>query len=192
MEMNLNELAKEIHSLNKEKGFWDGKRNISEALMLVISEMGEAIESHRKQCFADLKEFEYQWCKNDKRLFPYSFETLFKNYIKDTFEDEIADVATRVLDLCGYYNVDFTGHKEEENKYFSYNVGENLMDIVSLIAFCNGYVKTDQHERVKGYLKDIVFAVFAFAEHYDINLDKHIQYKLEYNRTRPRLHGKKY
>lgn len=189
MEMNLNKLSKEIHQLNKEKGFWDGKRNISEALMLIVSEMSEAIESHRKQCFADLKEFEEQkqYYKNG-----FNFSGWFLTFIKDSFEDEICDVATRVLDLCGFYNVDFTGHKEEEDKHFSYNVGENLMDIVSLIAFCNGYVKTDQHERVKEYLKDIVFAVFAFAKYYDINLDKHIQYKLEYNRSRPRLHGKKY
>lgn len=188
MEMNLNELSKEIHQLNKDKGFWDGKRNISEALMLVISEMGEAIESHRKQCFADLKEAEKFLFYEDGDFLPLMFE----KFIKDTFEDEIADVAIRLLDLCGYYNVDFTGHKEEENKHFPFNIGESLMDIVILIVFCNGYVKTNQHKGVKGYLKDIVFAVFAFAKHYDINLDKHIQYKLEYNRTRPRLHGKKY
>jgi len=32
-----------------EKGFWDQERNIGEALMLVVTELAEAMEAHRKQ-----------------------------------------------------------------------------------------------------------------------------------------------
>ena len=50
--MSLNELAKEIHSDTKAKGFWNDERNIGELLMLVVSELGEGIEAHRKGKFA--------------------------------------------------------------------------------------------------------------------------------------------
>ena len=51
----LNELSEEIYQNNKEKGFWDNKRNVGEMLMLVTSELGEAMEAHRKGRFANLE-----------------------------------------------------------------------------------------------------------------------------------------
>ncbi|MBP9853463.1 MAG: nucleotide pyrophosphohydrolase [Candidatus Omnitrophica bacterium] len=44
------------HKIAKEKGFWDQKRNIGEALMLVVTELAEAMEGHRHQDEANFKE----------------------------------------------------------------------------------------------------------------------------------------
>lgn len=44
---SVNELSQICHSIAKEKGFWDEKRNIGEALMLVVTELAEAMEAHR-------------------------------------------------------------------------------------------------------------------------------------------------
>lgn len=52
----LNELAESCHSIAREKGFWDGKRNIGESLMLVVTELAEAMEAHRVQDDANFKE----------------------------------------------------------------------------------------------------------------------------------------
>jgi len=41
--------AKMCHRIAKEKGFWDKKRNIPEMLMLIVSELGEALEAYRVQ-----------------------------------------------------------------------------------------------------------------------------------------------
>lgn len=46
---SLNELSALCHSIAKEKGFWDTKRNVGEALMLIVTEIAEAMEAHRKQ-----------------------------------------------------------------------------------------------------------------------------------------------
>ena len=112
----LNELAEEIYQNNKEKGFWDNERNVGEMLMLVTSELGEAMEAHRKGRFANLEAYE-------------EFSENFEDAIKDTFEDEIADSVIRLLDMCGGLGID---------------------------------------------------------------IDTHVRLKLEYNKTRERLHGKKY
>jgi len=53
---SLNELANLCHSIAREKGFWDEERNIGEALMLVVTELAEAMEAHRKQDDANFKE----------------------------------------------------------------------------------------------------------------------------------------
>ena len=46
---SLNELATVCHGIAREKGFWDEERNIGEALMLIVTELAEAMEAHRKQ-----------------------------------------------------------------------------------------------------------------------------------------------
>ena len=46
---SLNDLAKLCHAIAVEKGFWDKERNIGEALMLIVTELAEAMEAHRVQ-----------------------------------------------------------------------------------------------------------------------------------------------
>ena len=53
---SLNELARLCHSIAVEKGFWEKERNIGEALMLIVTELAEAMEAHRIQDDANFKE----------------------------------------------------------------------------------------------------------------------------------------
>ena len=43
----LNELAQEVHKGNVERGFYEGEKNIGEILMLIVSEVSEALEADR-------------------------------------------------------------------------------------------------------------------------------------------------
>ena len=45
----LNEMSRLCHEIAVSKGFWDKERNIGEALMLIVTELAEAMEAHRKQ-----------------------------------------------------------------------------------------------------------------------------------------------
>ena len=53
---SLNELCQLCHSIAKEKGFWDEERNIGEALMLVVTELAEAMEGYRHQDHDNFRE----------------------------------------------------------------------------------------------------------------------------------------
>lgn len=126
----LNELAKEIHQGNVEKGFWDKDRSFAETCMLIVSELSEAVEADRNASYTKFKN------EKLKDVFPNGLEDgniynieIFKIRVKDTVEDEIADTFIRLLDLCGRM---------------------------------------------------------------DIDIESHILLKLQYNKTRPRLHGKTY
>lgn len=53
---SLNELSQLCHRIAKEKGFWDQERNIGEALMLIVTELAEAMEAHRVQDMDNFRE----------------------------------------------------------------------------------------------------------------------------------------
>ena len=44
------------HATAKEKGFWDKERNVGEALMLVVTELAEAMEGYRHKDHDNFRE----------------------------------------------------------------------------------------------------------------------------------------
>lgn len=112
MNVELNKLATDIYKANKEKGFWDKERNVGEMLMLVTSELGEAMESHRKGIFVDMDDYV-------KKLEESEFQEAFGERVKDTFEDEIADAIIRLFDMAGGLGIDLDFHIENKLKYNS-------------------------------------------------------------------------
>ena len=102
----LNQSAHIIYQNNKAKGFWDKERNVGELLMLVTSELGEAMEAHRKNRFTP-------------DFFTGSNHTpkAFEDNVKDTFEDEIADAVIRLLDLSAGLGIDLERHIRSKVEY---------------------------------------------------------------------------
>lgn len=112
--LGLNKVAEKIQQANASKGFWDKPRNIGELLMLVTSELGEAMESHRHSKFADLDNFERTSNEDDEW-----FKKNFEENIKDTFQDEIADTIIRLLDMAGGLGIDLEKHIINKVRYNS-------------------------------------------------------------------------
>ena len=96
----------EIHQNAVEHGWWEnGSRNIPELLMLVVSEVSEALEAFRRD------EMETHYTPEGK---PEGFWT------------ELSDAVIRIMDLAGAYNVDLEhviALKHEYNKTRSYRHG---------------------------------------------------------------------
>jgi NTP pyrophosphatase (non-canonical NTP hydrolase) len=103
----LNKLATEIYEANKAKGFWDKERNTGEMLMLITSELGEAMEACRKNRYVDYKSYDklieegYNWEINSELL-----KEKVEDKIKDTFSDEVIDAMIRIFDMCGGMGID--------------------------------------------------------------------------------------
>jgi NTP pyrophosphatase (non-canonical NTP hydrolase) len=125
--MNINETIKKAHGMAKDKGFWeDEKRNIPQALLLIISEVSEATEALRKDHYADkaivkdlLQDLELDRTDEEFNIKALEFKVKFEDGVKSSFEDEIADVAIRLFDLCGGLNIDLQKHIELKMMYNS-------------------------------------------------------------------------
>jgi len=105
----MTDMAKAIYEGNKEKGFWDQPRNVGEMLMLVVTELGEALEALRKDRMSHPTVHVPEGHVIDKAM--------FEEFYKDTFEDEVADALIRILDMCGGLGIDIEWHVSNKVAY---------------------------------------------------------------------------
>lgn len=108
---SLAKYCKECHEIAKSKGFWNSdNRNFGELLMLIVSELGECLEAHRKGRWAFLDLYKRELKANE-------FESAFKLQIKDSVQDELADTFIRLFDLCEALDIDIERFIDLKMKY---------------------------------------------------------------------------
>lgn len=125
--MHINETIQQAHNTAKEKGFWDKPEwNLGEKLMLITSELGEALEADRKGKYAKKDAFEVYLNRiapqfsapaslDESKLKTYI--EAFQSNIKDSFEDEMADAVIRIFDLAGKMNINLEYHIKHKMAY---------------------------------------------------------------------------
>lgn len=99
----------EIHKNAVQHGWYDGNgaKNFGELLMLVVTEVAEVMEEYR-----------------NGRLMKETYVN--KNGKMCGIPSELADIVIRVMDICGYYNIDLEqaiAEKHEYNKSRPYKHG---------------------------------------------------------------------
>jgi NTP pyrophosphatase (non-canonical NTP hydrolase) len=221
--MEIKKLIKQCHENAVKKGFYDcpecqGKGKIKELgidignyicqyckgrgkdlyrdkaqmIMLIISEIGEAQEAHRKGKFTNPEVLD-DFLNN---IPDAGWIADFYENIKDTFEDEIADIFIRLFDFCGYFKIKDIDHlyskfKTEDIKLFKNNSLQELF-IFACAYLCDFYKNIINWLPIDDKLQMFFNVMMAICEQENIEIEKHIKLKLEYNRFRPYKHGKKY
>lgn len=113
----INKLAENIHQDCIDKGYYKRKREVPELLCLIHSELSEALEADRKERHCTLHSAHLESIS----LAPKEqFNKAYKVFVKGTFDEEMADVFIRCLDLCAFYKIDIETHiklKMLFNKY---------------------------------------------------------------------------
>ena len=120
--MKINELVRKAHTCAIKKGFYQKPVELGTALMLITSELSEALEADRNDRRSNLKAFEVLLKDSDNLDFSKDElkEYLSNNFelmMKDTLEDELADAVIRICDLCGHLNIDLEKHIEHKLNY---------------------------------------------------------------------------
>jgi NTP pyrophosphatase (non-canonical NTP hydrolase) len=120
MKKTLNEYRDDILAYAKSKGF-EKSGSLGESLMLVVSELSEALEADRKNKWCiDVVALEDLYKENDHI-------EIYKNVVRGTVEEEIADALLRLFGLAGFYEIDLDWHitaKMEYNKTRPYKCGK--------------------------------------------------------------------
>ena len=198
METDLNSLRDRAYQIAKSHGFHEKEQSDETYLMLIITEIAEAVNADRKGEHASLRLFE-EWEKglNDWSArhhkdfrkctdYPSEFEAAFR-VIKDSVEDELADVAIRLLDFAGAREYDI--NIESFKQYYPhvrerYTFAENCFQITS-------YLTTDSID-VRGTVNMCLWDIISLCGIYSIDLFKFIDLKMKYNELRPYKNGKEY
>lgn len=176
--IDLNKLSKEVYENAKEHGFHDKEYSREHYMMLVITELSEAVEAHRRKKRADIKF--YQYSKEADRIQYSSFELS----IKDTVEDELADAVIRLLDYAGYRGEDIDVEYEEVVEMTNMSDKESFTESVYHIV---GYIYDKSFN-----ISSIIASIFGLCVSMNIDIEFHILEKMKYNKTREYKHGKKY
>lgn len=188
----INRLSQDFHRRAVDKGFWDRPHAIGNYLMLAFGELHEAIEADRLGKWAKLTPEKIEHLRS---LEGEEFVKEFLQLVKDTVEDEFADSVIRLLDILGCMLEDESLSEVEVNNRLGvsafYIAGETtLPDTLWPILQEACYLCATYAHRPA-----ILYAIKSLeltCYHMGIDLVAHIELKMRYNETRPRLHGKKY
>lgn len=190
------DLQPEIHRVNVEKGFWEEDQQArGEKVMLMITELSEAVEAHRKNNMflpssGTILNITYDQWRKDFNGTESEYNQRWINYFevncKDTLEDEVADTVIRLLDYTYHWNFTQVSVSYEFTKYDRFSLF--ILDISSLI------IRAYEAESFGTYPRwfTVLDALIKFCELQCIDIVQHVRWKLRYNITRPYKHAKKY
>ena len=116
-QQSLNDYRDECFAIAEEHGFHERTMNLGERLMLIVSELGEALEADRvgKSVTWNSKNFPI-----DLQQDPDIFKGQYNQHIKGSLQEEIADALIRLFDLAGILNIDLDYHVRLKMQYNHY------------------------------------------------------------------------
>lgn len=178
-------------------GFYSESTEIETELMLIITEMAEAVQADRHNRHGSIEDYE------SEIQMGRDIPTAYKNTLEGTVESEFADIAIRILSLLAWMNsktpiklksdsilADEYGIGKIQN---TINKGSIAKDLYRLNGRFSWFVDNESCSWfVSDTLQETLMRVFAIAHNNNIDLMEHIKLKMKYNESRPYLHGCKY
>lgn len=115
-ETQLQGLVQAAHQNAVNKGWWHKPSEFGSLLMLVTSELAEALEDFRNG-HAPTEEW-YEAPKNSHGVSIATAEKQVDQFWKPCgIPSELADVVIRVMDICGHYGIDLERAVQEKMAY---------------------------------------------------------------------------
>ena len=177
----------------KVKGFYKPDLDINKALMLIITEMGEAIQASRHNRHGSIEGYNTYLEVSDEHV-------AYEESLEGTVESEFADITLRIISLLGWYDSqnticlmnDTELKKTEEFHKVEFEHGNYCLPtamylIITRITYFPFSCSPAWMNTLR--LQDILVQVFALAHAEGIDIVEHIKLKMQYNESRPYLNG---
>lgn len=188
----LKQLMTKAYENAKAKGFYKSDLDINQALMLIITEMGETIQAQRHNRHGSIEDY-YKWLG-------VSEEQAYEESLEGTMESEFADIALRIISLLGWYDSQSTIclmndtelKKTEEFHKVEFEHGNYCLPTAMYLIITritNFPFSCSPAWMNTLRLQDILVQVFALAHAEGIDIVEHIKLKMQYNESRPYLNG---
>lgn len=186
----LNALKDRAYKTAIAHGFHEEVRPDAYWLGLVMSEMGEAINADQKGLRANVVRF-----VEDMEL-GNPFKESFEAHIKDSLEDELADVVIRLFDFAGLRgyelniaSIDLVFLRYRMLEFWDYKLPGTLVRLIAMLA------DASNEDELQQYVGTVIYVLSYFFKKItgrDYDLWWFVQQKMQYNELRPKLNGKKY
>ena len=196
----LKQLMTKAYETAKAKGFYKSDLDINQALMLIITEMGETIQAQRHNRHGSIEDYYKLLGIYNTMWLGVPEENSYEESLEGTVESEFADIALRIMSLLGWYNsqkpiclmndieikktIDF--HKVEF-EHGNYSLPDAMYLIITRMTYFPFSCSPVWMNTLR--LQDILVQVFALAKVEGIDLVEHIELKMKYNESRPYLNG---
>lgn len=173
-------------------GFHDKEYSDGHRLMLMVTEISEAVEADRKNKHADKEDVdEFYFLFKTCRLFDDLFKKLFEQFVKDTVEDELADVCIRIFDFAGLKGIK-VGIVPDDDIKDSKGYGRiRKLTFTDFCFRCTGTIISMYDDSYDDFT-ELLTAIIVYCDIHDIELKKHIELKMKYNELRAFKNGKNY
>lgn len=189
----LKQLMTKAYENAKAKGFYKPDLDINQALMLIITEMGEAIQASRHNRHGSIEGYNTYLEVSDEHV-------AYEESLEGTVESEFTDITLRIISLLGWYDSqnticlmnDTELKKTEEFHKVEFEHGNYCLPtamylIITRITYFPFSCSPAWMNTLR--LQDILVQVFALAHAEGIDIVEHIKLKMKYNESRPYLHG---
>lgn len=191
--IHFNQLRDRAYQCACNHGFHQLELSNEHFLMLVITKLSEAVEADRKGWCAHPKPF-LSIVNSRTTISDDKWKEAFETYVKNSLEDELADVVIRLLDLAGLRGIEIdlfpeavdANAEEFKGKTFT----ECIYHICCSVAFPQRYVNSLTIMYIG--INYLIASVLGLAKNLDIDLLWHIEQKMKYNQLREQKHGKEY
>lgn len=177
----------------KVKGLLKPDLDINKELMLIITEMSEAIQASRHNRHGSIEGYNTYLEVSDEHV-------AYEESLEGTVESEFADITLRIISLLGWYDSqnticlmnDTELKKTEEFHKVEFEHGNYCLPtamylIITRLTYFPFSCSPAWMNTLR--LQDILVQVFAIAHAEGIDLVEHIKLKMKYNESRPYLHG---
>lgn len=189
----LKQLMTKAYENAKAKGLLKTDLDINKELMLIITEMSEAIQASRHNRHGSIEGYNTYLEVSDEHI-------AYEEDLEGTVESEFADITLRIISLLGWYDSqnpiclmnDTELKKTEEFHKVEFEHGNYCLPtamylIITRITYFPFSCSPAWMNTLR--LQDILVQVFALAHAEGIDIVEHIKLKMKYNESRPYLHG---
>jgi NTP pyrophosphatase (non-canonical NTP hydrolase) len=188
--LDLNQMRDEAYTTSRSKGWYeDGRRSVPTYLVLVHSEVSEALEAWRESGDEGITAIETKPA-SEKEL------AVTNGFKPEGVAAELADVVIRVGDMAGAFdNINLTDAFERAALHGGVTVGDLSEKLgylhIAISDTLSQWSATHSEYSLKNGLGEILRATFEIAKLHKIDLETAVRTKMAFNKTRPHRHGGK-